>query len=223
MGKYGDWTRGEDEALLNIIGGTGVARAVLRNEKRIRVEDIVAKLNPLLATWATFYRDYLGMDVYLSSVVIPPHQTVYDRALVIPPGLTMNAVIAAMKKRFSVFYTNDLDRDVPTNERDPISGAYAIRIRDRVEADEELKNLSANQVKLMGLTTLTLLERLVYEYKYYSETKSHLDIDNITLCSGSRRSNGYVPYVDWRGGGLLVDWCHSDHSYGNIRARSAVV
>jgi len=75
----------------------------------------------------------------------------------------------------------------------------------------------------MGLTTLTLLERLVYEYKYYSETKSHLDIDNITLCSGSRRSNGYVPYVDWRGGGLLVDWCHSDHSYGNIRARSAVV
>lgn len=30
MGKYGDWTRGEDEALLNILGGLEVARGILR-------------------------------------------------------------------------------------------------------------------------------------------------------------------------------------------------
>jgi len=30
MSKYGDWTRGEDEALLNILGGVEVARGILR-------------------------------------------------------------------------------------------------------------------------------------------------------------------------------------------------
>lgn len=38
MGKYSDWTRGEDEALLNIIGGADVARDVLRGEYRLIVE-----------------------------------------------------------------------------------------------------------------------------------------------------------------------------------------
>lgn len=38
MGKYSDWTRGEDEALLNIIGGTDIARAVLRGENKLIVE-----------------------------------------------------------------------------------------------------------------------------------------------------------------------------------------
>jgi hypothetical protein len=31
-----------------------------------------------------------------------------------------------------------------------------------------------------------LLERLLYELKYFAETGKHLDIDNLTLCSGSR-------------------------------------
>ena len=181
-------------------------------------------LTPILATWATFYRDYLGMEADLSSVVIPPHRPGYDRLIVIPQGLTMNAVITTMKKHFSVYlYTNDLDRDVPTNERDSKSGSYAVRVRDWVEADEENKNLSANQVKQLGLTTLTLLERLVYEFKYYSETKSHLDLSNVSLCSGSRSSGGGVPGVFWDDGRLGVGWCRTGRSDGRIRARAAVV
>ena len=40
MGKYNDWTRGEGEALLNIIGGTDIARAVLRGERKLVVEQV---------------------------------------------------------------------------------------------------------------------------------------------------------------------------------------
>ena len=181
-------------------------------------------LNPILAAWATFYRDYLGLEVDLSSVVIPAHRPGYDRVLVIPRGLTMNQVIAAMKKHFSVsLYTNDLDRDVPTNERDSKTGAYAIRVRDRVEADEELKNLSANQIAEMKLATMTLLERLVYEFKYYSETKSHLDVTNITRCDGSRYSGGHVPYVRWHDSSLHVDWYFAVSSHDSLRSRRAAV
>ena len=37
MGKYGNWTRGEDEALLNILGGDDIARAILRRELKVVV------------------------------------------------------------------------------------------------------------------------------------------------------------------------------------------
>ncbi|GEM_PF-3191771 len=45
-GKYLDWTRGEEEALLNVVGGTEVARAVFRGEKKITVQDIVRQQPP---------------------------------------------------------------------------------------------------------------------------------------------------------------------------------
>lgn len=38
MAKYAGWTLGETEALLNIIGGPDVARAVLRGERKLTVE-----------------------------------------------------------------------------------------------------------------------------------------------------------------------------------------
>lgn len=46
MSKYGDWTRGETEALLNIVGGTDIARAVLRGERKLTVEEIVRQQPP---------------------------------------------------------------------------------------------------------------------------------------------------------------------------------
>lgn len=41
MGKYNDWTRGEDEAILNIIGGTDIARDILRGKYKLTVEKVV--------------------------------------------------------------------------------------------------------------------------------------------------------------------------------------
>jgi hypothetical protein len=38
--KYGDWTRGEEEALLNILGGVEVARRILRGTLKIVTETI---------------------------------------------------------------------------------------------------------------------------------------------------------------------------------------
>ncbi|MEK9158954.1 MAG: hypothetical protein AAB673_03045, partial [Patescibacteria group bacterium] len=220
-----DLTIGQLTTLVQKLGGPAVVKDILSNKLKVRVEAtaVNSATDSTLAAWATFYHDYLGLDVDISSVVIPPPQPGFDRVLVIPQGLTPNQVVAAMKKRFSVYtYVNDLDRDVTVNERDPKAGSYAIRVRNRVEADEEFKNLSADQVKQLGLTTLTLLERLVYELKYYSETQSHLDISSVTRCDGSRRSGGSVPCVYWFDDELFVYWFSSGYSSGGIRARSAV-
>ena len=95
-------------------------------------------------------------------------------------------------------------------------------MRDRQEADEELKNKSANDLKSDGTNCVTLEERLLLEMMYFRETGKHLDIQNITLCAGSRRPRGGVPRVSWYSVGVGVDWCGPGHAYGGLRARAVV-
>lgn len=172
--------------------------------------------------WTEFYRKYFRISVDFSGVSIPEEQAGFTRTLFIPEGLTINQVIKAMNKCFPVWtYRDDLDQDVIVNDRNSTQ-SYAISVRDRVEADEELKNLSAKDLQKQGINTLTLPERLVYEIKYWSETTEHLDVTNITLCAGSRYRLGDVPYVDWDGDELRVNYCIPSDACDDLRARAAV-
>lgn len=176
------------------------------------------------AKWQAFYKEHFNLDVDLSQVVIPDYQPGFDRIIIIAQGLTINQVIEACRKHFNVWtYTEDLDKAVIKNDRSSAEASYAIRIRDRVEADEELKNMSANQLAQENIKGNTLLERLVFELVYFVETGNHLDIDNYTLCSGSRYSGGCVPCVGWGGGGLGVYWYGPGSVVGGLRARSVLV
>ncbi len=89
-----------------------------------------------------------------------------------------------------------------------------------MEADEELKNKSANMLAEAGIKGETLPERLLHELKYFTDTGKHLDVKNTTLCSGSRDPYGVVPLVDWLSvaGGMRMHWCGLD----DLRARAAV-
>ena len=169
--------------------------------------------------WAAFYKQYFGLDLDLSGVRIPDRQPGFDRLIVVAKGLTLNQVYDVCTKRFPCQrYADDLDKAVSHNDRKP-DQAYAIWVRDRVEADEELKNLSADQLKEQGIQGITLLERMLYELKYWDETQKHLDVGNITLCTGSRDFGGYVPSADWDDGEFKVHWLYRS---GGLRARAAV-
>lgn len=99
----------------------------------------------------------------------------------VPQGLTHRKVVEALKAAGSGFYSysNDLDADVAENDRDPNrDGSYAIQVHANVEADEEFKNLSANQLKKRNHQGITLLERLLLELAYYLTTNQHLDIQS---------------------------------------------
>ncbi|MBI3589020.1 MAG: hypothetical protein HY093_01215 [Candidatus Liptonbacteria bacterium] len=175
--------------------------------------------------WIGFYQK-IGIEVDLSGLILPDYEKGFDRLLVIPKGLTLNPVWAACQKVFDgktwSAYGNDLDGNVPTNDRVPTT-SYAIRVRDRVEADEELKNLSANDLSKKKIAGITLLERLVYEQKYFHETGGHLDLSNWTLCSGSRHSGGLVPDVHWYSDvKLYVNWCSPGNHDARLRARAVV-
>jgi len=74
----------------------------------------------------------------------------------------------------------------------------------------------------MAISTMTVPERLLYEIKYYDETGEHLDVKNITLCSGSRDSAGSVPYVYWYSGGMYIFGCPPRDVCSVLRAREVV-
>ena len=100
---------------------------------------------------------------------------------------------------------------------------YAVCLRDVVEADEYWKSTSAEIIWEKRVPTNSLLERLVFELKYFSETNAHLDRKNITLCPASRCSDGDVVGVDWFDGRLYVYWCGPRRAYPFLRAREVAV
>jgi hypothetical protein len=176
-----------------------------------------------IAEWKRFYLDHFGIDMDLSDVKIPAWQKGFDRIIIVAKGLTYSTVINAMRKKFNVWtYADNLDKAIDKNDRWP-NETYAIRVRNRVEADEELKNLSADDLAKRNIPGITCLERLLYELKYFSETGEHLDIKNWTLCSGSRDSDGRVPCVNFADGEVYVGWCSSSYAYSFLRARSVAV
>ena len=175
-----------------------------------------------------FYREVFDLDVDIADLKLPSERDGFGWLLLVPKWASANLAWAKCWARFkscNSYLGDELNKTVPTNERDPAKlGTYAIRFRDRVEADEEWKDASANSIVTKKISTITLLERLLLELWYHWKTcGKHLDIVNWTLCSGSRSSDGRVPDVNMSGGGFSVDWSRPDSSGGGLRPREAAV
>jgi hypothetical protein len=171
-----------------------------------------------------FYQEVLGMTVDLSGVKIPDDSGGFGWVVMVTKGLTLNRVYAKCRDLFpcSSYYGDNLDNKVPKNDR-VSQDDYARRFRNRVEADEENKNTSANQLTKQAGDNITLLERLLLELWYHWKTGGgHLDLLNWTMCAGSRCRVGDVPCVYWRGGEFRVRYVRPDFARGFVRPRSAV-
>ena len=136
-------------------------------------------------------------------------------------SITTQLLFDICRERFSCWkYTkSSLDKVVVMNDRDPRCNSYVAWFRDRVEADEELSNLSAIKLEKMEISGITLLEREVMEYEFFHRTKSHLDIDNMTICSGSLYLCGDVPRVRWDGKRFFIHWFFTDRANPIMRSR----
>lgn len=206
-----------------------VAKGWIQNPKtlaKVLTEALMpsADLEKFLTDWQRFYGAFFAMGLDLSQVQIPQQQPSFTRLIVVAQGLTPNRVFEVCQQHFSCWrYTEDLDETTKgRNDREPVEH-YAIWVRDRQEADEELNNLSAKQLKEKNVQGIVLLERLLLELKYWDETNQHLDVDNVTLCAGSRDSDGLVPSVAWYDiGRLEVREFFPRNTSPTIRARAVV-
>jgi len=193
---------------------------------------LIAATKADLKLWERFDRKFFGKREDYSGLRVPDSSDPeFVWPIPMPSWATMNGTVAAMRKTgIDVWtYTNDLDWDIPTHDRDPKRDAYAVLVRNRQEADEELKNLSANQLREQKISAITCLERLRLGFFRWFVTGGrkngkHLDVQNITLCMGSRNRDGSPPSVDWHPAlrQVRVNWYAPALASGNLRARAVV-
>ncbi len=178
--------------------------------------------------WRIIY-ELLGMqkeyELAITSLKIVKSVTMWTIPVV--RGLTCKRVITCLKKLGVNIkkYINNPDNDVSKNDRDPDKdGSYAISFKRSVEADEENRNLSTEDLKKKGNKGITLLERLLLELGYFVSTGQHLDVETVTLCAGSLHRNGDTPRVCYRSDSLkiYVCWCGSRDQCDHLRPRSSV-
>jgi hypothetical protein len=183
----------------------------------------VQAIDLLLIEWQNFYRDLFRLELAFDDIAVPEHQHGVDRLLVIAQGLTLEEVFRKCSELFACEkFAKNLDRSISVNERSPKNRPYAIWVRDRVEADEEFRNMSAMDLKAAYIPAITLLERLIFELRYWGETHTHLDILDTTLCAGSRDLAGRVPTVRWDDDRFVVALSQVDASDSELRAREAI-
>ena len=188
----------------------------------------VSTLSPDLLRWEANYEKLFGYKPNLSELVIPekPEGVGAVRLIVVVKeivGWTENHPLQGtqetLKKHFTCWqYADDFDKSVSTNDRDPRKGSYAVWVKDVREADEENANKSADDLKAESHTGITTLERQLLEADYFFEKGEHLDLQNVTLCTGSRDRDGRVPYARWFGE-FRVRWCHSTDRDPPLRSR----
>ena len=108
--------------------------------------------------------------------------------------------------------------------RDSWRDPYIVRFHANWEADELLKNFSADIIAEKQINTSTLKEILLLGDFLYWKHKKHLDVQNITLVSGSRYSDGSVPLVYWDSydGELYVYGYGPGNADSLLRAREVV-
>ena len=173
--------------------------------------------------WEQFYFEVFGRTVDLSAVPASPYVPGFGWVVYVLKGLTHNQIYAKMRDRFpcSSDYGDDFDRVITHEDRDPEKlGTYARRFRNRIEADEELKEKSANDLSEAHIEADTLREAKLLELFYEWRTGGgHLNLRFWNLCAGSRNYDGNVPSVYWGDDGFRV-YRYNPFRFSNARLRA---
>jgi hypothetical protein len=182
------------------------------------------KLNPTERIALALERISLALEVLTTPILVPAENPVVWNTVTDTGKRKTSEIVQEMRELFPVGIYDEENVDVHF----PAPKTATTRtFKPNVEEDEEYMDKSANDIEKMGLTprAITLRERLLMELQYFRETGQHLDIDNWTLCAGSRDGDGRVPFVNWSPafGECFVGCCSLGDQFGRLRARVAVL
>ncbi len=184
--------------------------------------DVVDEWGDVRRDWEAYYKKTYQWAVDFSEVIVPPKPEGVWRLVFVAKGITCDKVYNSWIFPKWKYMNGGIDGAVSTNIR-TASDHYAVWVRDEVEPDAEFLGKKTNQVDAGMKIGMTLLERMILEGKYFDESGKHLDVVGGTFCSGSRDSDGYVPYVNLsRVGEVRVVWCGVDVADAEYGVRRAV-
>ena len=186
--------------------------------------DVVDEWGDVRRDWEAYYKKTYQWVVDFSEVMIPPKPEGVWRLVFVAKGITCDKVYNSWIFPKWKYMNGGIDEAVPINIR-TASDNYAVWVRDGVEPDVEFLGKTTNQVDADMKIGMTFLERMILGGKYFDESGKHLDVVGGTFCSGSRFSDGRIPYVHFGYGSVMrVGWCSvndTDAKYGVRRAVSA--
>lgn len=172
--------------------------------------------------WRAMFDKIMKFEVDLDELYIPPKPEGDWWSIIVPPGLTYGYLEVILHNNFFRTYTRagmgdvELMIDLEKEQRRAFERPYLIWVPANVEADADMADKSADD--LVGVKTITLLERILLEWVFYLITDGHLETNAVTstLCAGSRCRDGKVPVASWYGSELLIG---SEPSSGPINKK----
>ncbi|MEK7579832.1 MAG: hypothetical protein AAB469_01410 [Patescibacteria group bacterium] len=197
---------------------------------KVQVGSVARSVDEFVAEWGNFYRE-IGIEVDLTGLRVPERREGFDRLIVVAKGMSPERAYQKCLEHFRCWkYVGDRNLDESVFDIDCLerkyrrsdNETYAVWVRDREEADQELKNRSANDLAVAKISGITLEARELYELKYFKETGKHLDRYNWTLCAGSRSVDGRVLRSGWNDGRFFLGWYDPVGAHGVLRSREAV-
>ncbi len=243
--KYAEFTRGQEEDLLNKMGG-------LERVKRFQSGELVlvernTNVNPdssfpsfnkfdleaFLGSWAKFYRDVYGFDLNGGGITLPPVEQALCSGVVMARGITIERDLAEIKKRTKKnllyrYTDSDIDKLIQKDkEADRPRGPYAFWTAPAVEATQQAPHLdkkSYNQIVEMNLLSQVMIfaEYVRFFLWFLWATGEALDRQSVTL-SGSLGADGCALYGCWYGGRFYVSWSSRGNAVPSLRARQIVL
>jgi hypothetical protein len=163
-------TAGRLNAYVKILGGLDVMNGILNGTLKFEITN--QPFTPIQLFWKNLYKKYFNIEIDVSLI-----QEVEGKWLIfIAKGLTIQQVYDALPFNKWKFADGDLDKAIPVNDR--VSNKdYVGYVDQNVEADEQFKNKSANDLKQTNHTGITFMERLLLELYYFEETGKNLDVE----------------------------------------------
>lgn len=178
-----------------------------------------------LADQRNFHREVFGKK-QLPRVKLPPQRPGFSWGLVMAPFMTPQYLFDCARERTGAwkYEEESLNALIEHNDRDAKrDGPYALYCRNRIAADEEHKNRSAEAIASAGITGMTLAEYETLFLWYHWRTGKLLDPKTWTLCTGSRFRGGGVPGGGGYGGELDVGWASPGVASDVLRSREVVL
>lgn len=178
-----------------------------------QLEMFIGRKNPFASSldmareWEKFYLDYFRIQVNLSGLAVPSDDGDYCGLINAIAGY--DQIFEAIKELgFSLWFKTGSPQSfcalIENEIRSAKSGPYAISFRPVKDGQTSLLGGSFEGHPSQAGAGLTLMERLIYELKYYSETGDHPE-EGWSKCSGTAMKDGGVPAVIFRGTGLEID------------------
>ena len=197
---------------------------LIRHFKEKTIEHRLEKMVGSVIIWEKFYKKVFGIKYDFSDIKIPKKKKGFNRLVIMAEGITIQQLYDKCNELFPcIKWTNKILDQIIASERTSKNGSYAILIRDEIEADDNLKNICAEGLEKENILGITIEEMLIYHLKYFEETGEHLDIKDITLCTGSRCSNNDdIIGISWWSGKLVIDWYEKCSSSEGLCCREIV-